>query len=71
VRRELLRGLERLNATRTVLQRARLADPHDGMWEAADVQRWRRQPRAIDDLALPVWFGEASPERVGSCSVSS
>jgi Flp pilus assembly protein TadD len=36
VRRELLRGLGRLNATTTVLQRARLADPSGGMWEAAD-----------------------------------
>jgi hypothetical protein len=38
VRRELLRSLERLNATTTVLQRARLEDPLGGMWEAADVQ---------------------------------
>ena len=42
MRRELLRGLGRLNATTTVLQRARLADPLFGMWEAADVQWWWR-----------------------------
>jgi predicted N-acetyltransferase YhbS len=61
VRRELLSGLERLNATTTVLQRARLADPVGGMWEAADVQWWWRRPRATDELALPVWFDEAGP----------
>jgi GNAT superfamily N-acetyltransferase len=61
VRRELLRGLERLNATTTVLQRARRADPVRGMWEAADLQWWWRRPRATDDLALPVWFDEVGP----------
>jgi hypothetical protein len=45
-------GLGRLNATTTVLQRARLADPLGGMWEAADVQWWWRRPRATDELVL-------------------
>src|ERR1700722_9564805 len=58
---ELLAGLERLHATSAVLQRARLADPLGGMWEAADVQWWWRRPRATDELALPVWFDEAGP----------
>jgi predicted N-acetyltransferase YhbS len=61
VRREPLAGLERLQATTTVLQRARLADPLAGMWEAADVQWWWRRPRATDELALPVWFDEMGP----------
>lgn len=61
VRREMLRGLERLNATTTVLQRARLADPLAGMWESADVQWWWGRPRVTDDLALPVWFDEFGP----------
>jgi predicted N-acetyltransferase YhbS len=61
VRRELLRGLERLNATTTVLQRARRVDPLGGMWEAADVQWWWRRPRATDELALPVWSDDAGP----------
>jgi len=61
VRRELLRGLERLHATSTVLQRARLADSLGGMWEAADVQWWWRRPRVTDELALPVWFDEIGP----------
>jgi len=61
VRRELLRGLARLNATTTVLQRTRLAEPLGGIWEAADVQWWWRRPRATDELALPVWFDEVGP----------
>ena len=50
-----------MNATTTVLQRARLIDPLGGMWEAADVQWWWRQPRATDELLLPVWFDEHGP----------
>ena len=61
VRRQLLRGLGRLRATSAVLQRARLADPFSGMWEAADVQWWWGRPRATDELALPVWFDEIGP----------
>jgi len=61
VRRELLRGLGRLEATTKVLQRARLADPRSGMWEAADVQWWWRSPRATDELALPVWYDDDGP----------
>jgi GNAT superfamily N-acetyltransferase len=61
VRRELLRGLERLNATTTILQRARLQDPIAGMSEAADVQWWWRRPRVTDELALPVWFDDVGP----------
>jgi predicted N-acetyltransferase YhbS len=61
VQREFLRGLERLNATSTVLQRARVADPLRGFWEAADVQWWWGRPRATDGLALPVWFDESGP----------
>lgn len=61
VRREMLRGLERLNATTTVLQRARLADPLAGMWESADVQWWWGRPRLTDEVALPVWFDEFGP----------
>jgi GNAT superfamily N-acetyltransferase len=61
VRRETLRGLDRMAATATVLQRARLADPLAGMWEAADVQWWWRRPRVTDELALPVWFDDVGP----------
>jgi len=61
LRREYLGGLARLNATSIVLQRARLADPLVGMWEASDLQWWWRKPRASDELALPVWFDEFGP----------
>ena len=61
VRRQMLRGLDRLNATTAVLQRARRAAPFGDMWEAADVQWWWRRPRPTDDLALPVWSDEAGP----------
>ena len=37
---ELLRSLDRLDATTIVLQRARLAHSTAGVWEAADVQWW-------------------------------
>jgi predicted N-acetyltransferase YhbS len=69
VRRELLKGLERLNATTFVLQRARLAEPNVGIWDAADIQWWWRRPRSTDDLALPVWFDEFGPvAAVGICA---
>jgi GNAT superfamily N-acetyltransferase len=60
-RRELLRGLDRLNATSVILQRARLADPVQGMWEAADVQWWWGRPHSTDELDLPVWFDDVGP----------
>jgi hypothetical protein len=60
VRRELLRSVDRLQATTTALQRARQVDPLGGMWEA-DVQWSWRRPRATDDLALPIWFDEFGP----------
>lgn len=56
----MLRGLGRLAATTTVLQRARLAGPGDG-WEAADVQWWWSWPLPSDEMALPVWFDDDGP----------
>jgi len=61
VRSEMLCGTERLEATTTVLQRARLADPSGDRWEAADVQWWWRRPRPTDELALPVWSDDDGP----------
>jgi GNAT superfamily N-acetyltransferase len=46
-----LRGIERLETTTAVLQRAR----------AADVQWWWRRPRPTDELPLPVWFDNVGP----------
>lgn len=61
MRRHLLHGLERLDATTEVLQRARRVDARAGMWEAADVQWWWRRPRATDTLVLPVWSDGRGP----------
>jgi predicted N-acetyltransferase YhbS len=58
MRQEMLSGLERLGAVSTLLDRVRLADPHAGIWEAADLQWWWRKPRPSDDLATPVWFDD-------------
>ena len=61
ISQKLLRGLERQYATCAILQRARIADPNRGVWEAADLQWWWRRPRTTDDLALPVWFDDVGP----------
>lgn len=47
-------------ATR-LLQRARLAHHHAGLWEAADVQWWWRQPRRSDEVEKLFWFDEEGP----------
>ena len=56
-----MRGIERVRAATTVLQRTRLADPSTGIWEASDVQWWWRAPRRTDELDLPVWFDDDGP----------
>jgi len=61
VRVELLVGIDRMRAATVVLQRTRLIDPLMGIWDAPDVQWWWRQPRATDDVPLPVWFDEVGP----------
>lgn len=61
VRVDDFRGVDRLNMTSAVLQRARLADPGAGVWEAADLQWWWRRPRATDELLLPVWVDDVGP----------
>lgn len=61
MRVEHLARHERLAATTALLQRARLADPTGGVWDAADLQWWWRRPRASDDLSLPVWFDDDGP----------
>ena len=61
LRRELMRGRERLAATSFILQRARMADPVNGIWDAADVQWWWRRSRVTDELDLPVWLDEVGP----------
>ena len=44
-----------------MLQRARLADPVGGVWEAADLQWWWRQWRPTDELWVPVWSDQLGP----------
>ena len=61
---QFVRGRERLEVTTGVLQRARLADPVGGVWEAADPQWWWRRPRPTDELPVPVWS-----DQIGPCAV--
>lgn len=60
--RELaLADLGAVEAATALLQRARLADPGAGLWEAADVQWWWRKPRATDALPKPFWLDADGP----------
>ncbi len=43
------------------MQRARLAHPTAGVWEAADFEWWWRTPRPSDDWDRPFWFDEHGP----------
>ncbi len=45
----------------SLLQRARLADPFEGPWEAADVQWWSVRPRASDDVERLFWLDDGGP----------
>lgn len=44
-----------------LLQRARLADPQAGVWEAADVQWWWRSPRRSDEVEQLFWLDDEGP----------
>lgn len=54
-------GAEARELATRLLQRARLADPIGGIWEAADVQWWWRQPRASDIVDQPFWLDDQGP----------
>jgi ribosomal protein S18 acetylase RimI-like enzyme len=54
-------GLEYLALVTALLQRARLADPEAGEWEAADLQWWWRTPRASDELPQRFWLEDEGP----------
>lgn len=54
-------GLDALALATRLLQRARLAHPTAGLWEAADVQWWWRTPRASDELEQVFWVDEHGP----------
>jgi GNAT superfamily N-acetyltransferase len=54
-------GRESLSLATRLLQRARLADPEAGIWEAADIQWWWRTPRRSDRLDQLYWFDADGP----------
>lgn len=54
-------GLDYLALATELLQRARLADPEAGLWEAADLQWWWRTPRRSDSIEQVFWVDDAGP----------
>ena len=44
-----------------MLQRARLADPLGGVWEAADVQWWWGKPQRSDEIEQIFWLDDDGP----------
>jgi ribosomal protein S18 acetylase RimI-like enzyme len=54
-------GFEALMLATELLQRARLADPEAGLWEAADVQWSWRRPRRSDDVEKLFWIDDDGP----------
>jgi GNAT superfamily N-acetyltransferase len=54
-------GLEYLALATQLLQRARLADPDGGLWEAADLQWWWRTPRPSDSVEQLFWMDDDGP----------
>jgi len=54
-------GLEYLRLATELLQRARLADPEAGLWEAADLQWWWRMPRRSDSIDQLFWADGDGP----------
>lgn len=54
-------GLAYLTLATELLQRARLADPEAGVWEAADLQWWWRTPRRSDSVDQLFWVAEDGP----------
>ena len=54
-------GLDAVRLATSMLQRARLADPFAGMWEAADVQWWWRKPQRSDEVEQLFWLDNDGP----------
>jgi predicted N-acetyltransferase YhbS len=61
VREVRVAGFEALMLATELLQRARRADPHAGLWEAADVQWWWRTPRRSDEVDKVFWIDDEGP----------
>ena len=49
-------GLEALDVVTTLLSRTRAMHPTAGLYEAADLQWWWREPRSTDELPQLFWF---------------
>ena len=54
-------GLDYLSLATALLQRARLAHPEAGVWEAADLQWWWRTPRRSDAIDQLFWIDDEGP----------
>ena len=54
-------GLHYLALATDLLQRARLAHPTAGLWEAADLQWWWRTPRPSDNVEQSFWLDGDGP----------
>ena len=54
-------GPEYLALVTRLLQRARLAGPDVGVWEAADLQWWWRKPRESDAVDQMFWVDDERP----------
>jgi len=54
-------GHDGLLLASALLQRARLADPQRGIWDAADVQWWWRRPRRSDRVEKLFWVDRRGP----------
>ena len=54
-------GFDALTLATSLLQRARLADPLAGVWEAADVQWWWRRPQRSDQVEQVFWLDDDGP----------
>ena len=54
-----LSGLDYLETGSSLLQRVRAAHPTRGLFEAADLQWWWRNPRPTDEIGQLFWFNEA------------
>src|ERR1700682_712517 len=60
-REQKARGLHYLALATELLQRARLAHPTAGLWEAADLQWWWRTPRPSDNVEQSFWLDGDGP----------
>jgi predicted N-acetyltransferase YhbS len=54
-------GFDAVLLATELLQRARRADPDAGLWEAADVQWWWREPRPSDAVDEHYWLDDEGP----------